>query len=91
MRGLILIAALLVAASGRPGPVLCDGRAEVLGLFALLYGEWQITSVHRQQDTTVEVVHAAGTGTWAVMGENYRGQTCIEIRQTVPMELPPSV
>jgi len=61
---------------------ICAPRAVVLSVFAEAYGTFVVESKHRQQSTTVEILHAAGTETWAVMGKNYRGETCITVRQS---------
>ena len=72
-----------------PGPddLICGPRAAVISTFNTRYGTARITSRHRQQSTTVEILHAEATRTWAVMGENYRGETCVRVRQSDgPME-----
>ena len=82
MRTLALSAAIAAIAFSAQGDILCGDRAVVLQVFNDEYGPWTITSTHRQHNTTVEVLNAPMTGTWAVMGENYRLQHCITVRQT---------
>ena len=65
-----------------PGDLICGPRAAVISTFNTRYGHARITSRHRQQSTTVEILHAPETRTWAVMGENYRGETCVRVRQS---------
>ncbi len=67
---------------------ICAPRAVVLTVFVETYGPFVIKSTHRQQSTTVEILHAAGTETWAVMGKNYRGETCITVRQSNKIRKP---
>ena len=78
----LLIAVLAAAAVPADAEIICGERAVVLQVFEDGYGPWQITSTHRQQNTTIEILNAPSTRTWAVMGENYRRQVCITTRQT---------
>ena len=82
MRSILLPAALIALALPARSETICGDRAVVLQVFSESYGPWVITSTHRQQNTTVEILNAPSTHTWAVMGENYRLQHCITVRQT---------
>lgn len=82
MRSILLPATLIALAMPVQSETICGDRAVVLQVFSDSYGPWVITSTHRQQNTTVEVLNAPSTQTWAVMGENYRLQHCITVRQT---------
>lgn len=82
MRMVLLIAVLTLSAPPTKAEIICGDRDVVLQVFEDDYGPWQITSTHRQQNTTVEILNAPSTRTWAVMGENYRRQICITTRQT---------
>ena len=75
---------LLLGLNLSPGPddLICGTRAAAISTFNTRYGHARITSRHRQQSTTVEILHASETGTWAVMGENYQGLTCVRVRQS---------
>ncbi len=76
-----ILVAVLLASSAR-AEIICGPRDVVLAVFADTYGRAVITSAHRQQTTTVEIVHARSTGTWFVMGLNYLGRMCVTVRQT---------
>lgn len=80
----VILTFAIAAALSTPvrADIICGDRAVVLQVFSDDYGPWVITSTHRQQNTTVEVLNAPATGTWAVMGENYRLQHCITVRET---------
>ncbi len=82
MRLVLILVALAASILPARAEIICGARAVVLQVFLDEYGPWIITSTHRQQNTTVEVLSAPATRTWAVMGENYRLQHCITVRQT---------
>ena len=82
MRLVLILVALAASVLPIRAEVICGDRIVVLQVFSDAYGPWTITSTHRQQSTTVEVLNAPLTRTWAVMGENYRLQYCITVRQT---------
>ena len=82
MRTILILAAIAACVLPARAEVICGDRAVILQVFFEDYGPWMITSTHRQQNTTVEILNAPTTRTWAVMGENYRLQHCITVRQT---------
>ena len=76
------ILAMLMVLAGAPTPAddtICGQRDIILSVFGDIYGTWQVTSRHRQQNSVVEVLRAVRTQTWAVMGDNAKGTHCITI------------
>ena len=81
-RFIFIFAAFLILPPQAGAHILCGDRNSVLRLFQHRYGDWKVTTSFRQWNTTVEILNSSRTHTWAVMGKNFRGQTCITVRQS---------